>query len=54
MTSNTIVKFSATLNKSDPINVPVLIIGQEKHLADLPYSAVKCKLEPRVNEQVRK
>jgi len=54
MTSNTIVKFSATLNKTDPINVPVLIVGQEKHLSDLPYSAVKCKLEPRVNEQTFK
>lgn len=54
MTSNTIVKFSDTLSKTDPINVPVLIVGQEKHLSNLPYSAVKCKLEPRVNEQVRK
>lgn len=53
MTSGTVVKFSGTLSKTDPISVPVLIVGQEKHLSKLPFSAVKCKLEPRVNEQVR-
>lgn len=51
--ASTTVKFSATLSKTDPISVPVLIVGQEKHLSSLSYSAVKCKLEPRVNEQVR-
>lgn len=50
----TAVKFSATLSKTDPINVPVLIIGQEKHLSNLPFSAIKCKLEPRITEQVMK
>lgn len=50
----TTVKFSASLSKTDPISVPVLIVGQEKHLSNLPFSAVKCKLEPRVNEQVIK
>lgn len=53
MSTGTIVKFSGTLSKTDPISVPVLIVGQEKHLSKVPYSAVKCKLEPRVNEQVR-
>lgn len=48
----TTVKFSTTLSKTDPISVPVLIVGQERHLSKLPYSAVKCKLEPRANEQV--
>lgn len=52
MTSS-VVKFSTSLSKTDPITVPVLIVGQEKHLSTLPYSAIKCKLEPRVNEQVR-
>lgn len=51
--ASTTVKFSVSLSKTDPISVPVLIVGQEKHLSSLPYSAVKCKLEPRVNEQVR-
>lgn len=53
MTSGTVVKFSGTLSKTDPISVPVLIVGQEKYLSKLTFAAVKCKLEPRVNEQVR-
>ncbi|XP_025200402.1 probable aminopeptidase NPEPL1 [Melanaphis sacchari] len=52
--ASTTVKFSASLSKTDPISVPVLIVGQEKHLSNLSYSAVKCKLEPRVNEQTFK
>lgn len=54
MTGGTVVKFSGTLSKTDPISVPVLIVGKEKHLSKLPFSAVKCKLEPRVNEQTFK
>lgn len=51
--ANTVVQFSTTLSKTDPISTPVLIVGQEKYLSNLPYSAIKCKLEPRVNEQVK-
>ncbi|XP_050443603.1 probable aminopeptidase NPEPL1 [Adelges cooleyi] len=51
---STVVKFSSTLSKTDPISVPVIIVGQEKHLSNLSYSTVKCKLEPRVNEQTFK
>ncbi|XP_050525757.1 probable aminopeptidase NPEPL1 [Daktulosphaira vitifoliae] len=52
--ANTVVQFSTILSKTDPISIPVLIVGQEKYLSNLPYSAIKCKLEPRVNEQTFK
>ncbi|XP_022910756.2 probable aminopeptidase NPEPL1 [Onthophagus taurus] len=46
--------FSGTLSKTDPQQKPVLIIGQLKHLAQLPYNEIKTKLEPRVSEEVYK
>ncbi|XP_064466622.1 probable aminopeptidase NPEPL1 isoform X2 [Ornithodoros turicata] len=50
--SSTIIKFSSHITPSDPMQRPVLIIGQTKHLAKVTYSNIKCKLEPRVGEEV--
>lgn len=47
--SNTIIKINKSLNKSDPQNHPVLIIGQLRHLSILQFQHVECKLAPRVS-----
>lgn len=44
--------FSGSLKASDPQDNAVLIIGQLKHLKQIKYSDVSCKLQPRVNEEV--
>lgn len=46
------LRFCNGLSTTDPQNHPVLIIGQVKHLNQLKYSQIKCKLEPRVTEEV--
>lgn len=46
--------FQSGLTTSDPQVNPVLILGQVKHLTQLKYSTVKCKLEPRVSEETFK
>ena len=46
------LKFSGTLTPSDPKDHPVLIVGQRKHLANISYDDVSCKLQPRVTAEV--
>ena len=48
------LRFSGSLEKSDPLKTPVTIIGQLDHLKKLAYDDVKIKLEPRVSLDVRK
>lgn len=50
MTTN--IVFTNVLTKTDPQQVPVLIIGQVKHLTQLKYQDIRAKLEPRVSEEV--
>ncbi|CAH1779273.1 unnamed protein product, partial [Owenia fusiformis] len=50
--ANTKIAFSASLTTSDPNVRPVVIIGQVKHLLKVPFEKVKCKLQPRVTEEV--
>lgn len=51
--ASTKLSYRGTLSTTDPQQNPVLFIGQVKHLASLKYDDVKCKLEPRVSEEVR-
>jgi len=44
--------FSSTLTRSDPLENPVIIIGQLKNLNRLSFNDVRVKLEPRVTEEV--
>ncbi|XP_013165699.1 PREDICTED: probable aminopeptidase NPEPL1 isoform X2 [Papilio xuthus] len=46
------VKFHYGLTASDPETHPVLIVGQATHLNTLTWQDVRCKLEPRVTEEV--
>lgn len=46
------ITFNNRLSAGDPLENPVLIVGQVKHLSQLQYRDVKCKLEPRVAEEV--
>ncbi|CAH2056880.1 unnamed protein product, partial [Iphiclides podalirius] len=46
------VKFRWGLTPSDPEQQPVLIVGQAVHLNTLSWQNVRCKLEPRVSEEV--
>ena len=48
------LRFSGSLEKSDPLKTPVTIIGQLDHLKKLAYDDVKIKLEPRVSLDVWK
>ncbi|XP_077503041.1 putative aminopeptidase NPEPL1 granny smith protein isoform X1 [Amblyomma americanum] len=50
----TVIKFNGHLTPSDPLHHPVLIIGQPKNLAKITFEDVKCKLEPRVGEEMFK
>lgn len=50
--ASTKLSFHGKLLSSDPQQKPVLIIGQVKHLAVLKFEDVKCKLDPRVPEEV--
>ncbi|KAF5307600.1 hypothetical protein FQR65_LT06756 [Abscondita terminalis] len=46
--------FNNFLSKGDPQETPVLIIGRLMNLLRLKYQDIKCKLEPRVTEEVFK
>jgi len=48
------ITFNSFLTKADPQETPVLIIGRLINLLRLKYQDIKCKLEPRVNEEVFK
>lgn len=51
--ASTKLVYRAHPTPSDPQLKPVLIIGQVKHLAQLKYDDIKCKLMPRVSEEVK-
>lgn len=42
--------FHRDLQPADPHQTPVLIVGQQRHLAELKFDRVRCKLDPRVSE----
>ena len=44
------VKFTDSLSKSDPKGNAVLFVGKLANLQTIPYDTVKCKLEPRVDQ----
>nr|CAI5864546.1 unnamed protein product [Callosobruchus analis] len=46
--------FRRILQKADPIQSPVLILGQLRHLTQLKFDNVRSKLEPRVSEETFK
>ncbi|XP_050077513.1 probable aminopeptidase NPEPL1 [Anopheles maculipalpis] len=46
-----LLKFHRTLQTTDPHTVPVLIIGQLRHLTELPFERIAPKLEPRVERE---
>ncbi|CAH0551586.1 unnamed protein product [Brassicogethes aeneus] len=48
------IVFKSGLSKSDPHRNPVLILGQVKHLTQIKFQDIKCKLEPRVAEETFK
>ena len=52
--TNVNLKYSGSLNVSDPSQHPVLIVGQLKNLTKVRWEAIKAKLEPRVTEEVMK
>ena len=43
--------FNGGLTTSDPGNVPVMILGQHRHLAMVDWEVIKVKLEPRVTKE---
>lgn len=45
------LRFHRELQPSDPHQSPVLIVGQQRHLSELPFDRVRCKLEPRVSQE---
>lgn len=52
--SSVSIKFKWGLSASDPEQKPVLFVGQAAHLAALSWQDVRCKLEPKVSEEVSK
>lgn len=44
------LRFHRELQPCDPHQTPVLIVGQQRHLAELKFDRVRCKLDPRVSE----
>lgn len=46
------IKFKWGLSASDPEQKPVLFVGQGAHLSALSWQDVRCKLEPKVTEEV--
>ncbi|XP_045505607.1 probable aminopeptidase NPEPL1 isoform X2 [Colias croceus] len=50
--SSASIKFRWGLSASDPEQAPVLFVGQPAHLNALSWQDVRCKLEPRVTEEV--
>ncbi|XP_022185741.2 probable aminopeptidase NPEPL1 isoform X2 [Nilaparvata lugens] len=47
----TVIRFSGTISPSDPLEKPVLIVGQMKNLTKIKYDLLKQKLEPRVDQE---
>lgn len=45
------IKYSGNLCVSNPNDHPVLIVGQLKHLQQLSFSDLSCKVQPKVNEE---
>lgn len=50
--TNTVISINKTLSTTDPRSHPVLIVGQLRHLSILQFEHVKCKLAPRVTEEI--
>ncbi|CAK1543638.1 unnamed protein product [Leptosia nina] len=50
--SGTSIKFRWGLSASEPEQTPVLFVGQPAHLSALSWQDIRCKLEPRVTEEV--
>lgn len=48
----TTIRFYKNLIKCDPANTSVLIVGKLSKLRIIQYEQIKCKLEPRVTEEV--
>nr|XP_026499997.1 probable aminopeptidase NPEPL1 isoform X2 [Vanessa tameamea] len=46
------IKFKWGLSASDPEQKPVFFVGLSTHLSALTWQDVRCKLEPRVSEEV--
>ncbi|XP_053694585.1 probable aminopeptidase NPEPL1 [Sabethes cyaneus] len=46
------LSFHRKVEPSDPQKIPVLIIGQQRHLNELSYDRIRCKLEPCVSKEV--
>lgn len=46
--------FNGGLSSSDPVSVPVIILGQHQHLAMVDWEKIKVKLEPRVSQETWK
>ena len=46
------VLFSRGLTPSDPVKMPVIILGQHQHLARVAWEDIRAKLEPRVTQEI--
>jgi len=46
------LKYSGSLEPSDPQKFPVTIIGQLENLKAVPFEFLRKKVEPRVSEEV--
>ncbi|XP_055547629.1 probable aminopeptidase NPEPL1 [Wyeomyia smithii] len=46
------LSFHRKLDPSDPQKMPVLIIGQQRHLSELSFDRIRCKLEPCVSAEI--
>jgi len=46
------IVFRSGLEPGDPVDRPVLIIGQVEHLKRVSWETVRCRLEPRVTAEV--
>ena len=47
------VLFSGGLANTDPVTMPVMVVGQVKPLNRVDWNTIKVKLEPRVTKEVR-
>lgn len=50
--ANVVLEFTASAGDSEPQNRPVLILGQQAALQQVPWSQIKGKLEPVVTKEV--
>ena len=46
------VLFSRGLTPSDPVKIPVIILGQHQHLVRVAWEDIRAKLEPRVTQEM--